>query len=43
MTPELERLVEECNVALRQFGYEINELRNVTTEEKIGTPKPPRK
>jgi len=36
MTPELERLVEECNVALRLMGYEIETLINLETGEKIG-------
>ena len=36
MTPELERLVEECNVALRLMGYEIDTLINLETGEKIG-------
>lgn len=40
---ELEKLVEECNVALRLLGYEIETLRDLQSGEKIGTPKPPRK
>jgi len=44
MTPELERLVEECNVALRLHGYEIETIVPVDAEgNKIGNPIPPRK
>lgn len=44
MTPELERLVEECNVAFRLLGHEIETIIEIDENgEKIGTPKPPRK
>jgi len=36
MTAELERLVEECNIALRLLGWEIDTLINLETGEKIG-------
>ena len=31
MTAELERLVEECNIALRLMGWEIDTLINLET------------
>lgn len=44
MTPELERLVEECNVALRLHGYTIESIIAIDENgEKIGAPIPPKK
>lgn len=44
MTPELERFIEEFDVALRLHGYTIGEIYAIDENgEKIGNPIPPRK
>jgi len=36
MTPELERLVDECNVKFAELGHKIGSVVELTEEEKIG-------
>lgn len=44
MTPELERLVEEFDIALRLHGYTIESIIAIDENgEKIGAPIPPKK
>lgn len=44
MTPELERMIEEFDVALRLQGYTIETIIAINENgEKIGNPIPPRK
>jgi len=44
MTPELDRMIEEFDIALRLQGYTIGSIFEIDENgEKIGAPIPPKK
>ena len=36
MTPELEKLIEDCNVKFAELGYKIGSVVEIEIDKKIG-------